>query len=199
MIIKNVISDHVLVEQYVNGNEKALAILINRHQRAVLNFIFSKVQNRELAEDLFHDTFIKVVDNLKLNKYQETGKFLPWVMRIAHNLVIDYYRRNARFKKIDLGDNEDFRQNFFSLLGESESSFEDLLIREQILKDLSELIAYLPKDQKEIIELRFYKNLSFKEISEDTGVSVNTALGRMRYALINMRKIIAEKNIILSE
>lgn len=193
------IKDQVLVKNYMNGDEKALEVLLLRHKSAIYNFIYSKVYNRELSEDIFQDTFIKVIHNLKLKKYNEKGKFLPWVMRIAHNLVIDYFRKNNRFRKVEFKNSEDDDFDIFEILGNNEDSIETTIIKDQILNDLSQVLVHLPEDQKEVIRLRFYMGLSFKEISEDTGVSINTALGRMRYALINLRKIIEEKNIILLE
>ncbi|APD07681.1 hypothetical protein UJ101_02180 [Flavobacteriaceae bacterium UJ101] len=193
------IKDQVLVRDYMDGDEKALQELLIRHKSAVYNFIYSKLYNKELAEDIFQDTFIKVIHNLKLKKYNEKGKFLPWVMRIAHNLVIDYFRKNNRFRKVEFKNSEDDDFDIFKILGNNEDSIETTIIKDQILNDLNQVLIYLPEDQREVIRLRFYMGLSFKEISEDTGVSINTALGRMRYALINLRKIIDEKNIVLLE
>ncbi len=193
------IKDQDLVKDYILGNEKALQLLLIRHKSKVYNFIYSKLYNRELSEDIFQDTFIKVINNLKLKKYNEKGKFLPWVMRIAHNLVIDHFRKNNKFKKVVYKslNNDDF--DIFKILGNNEDNIETIIIKKQILSDLKDLLQYLPNEQKEVIQLRFYKGLSFKDIAEDTGVSINTSLGRMRYALINLRKIISEKNIILLE
>ncbi|MFV0530471.1 MAG: RNA polymerase sigma factor [Flavobacteriales bacterium] len=199
MALSHNIKDQVLVQDYINGDEKALQKLLTRHKSAIYNFIYSKIHNRELAEDIFQDTFIKVIHNLKLKKYNEKGKFLPWVMRIAHNLVIDYFRKNNRFRKVEFKNSEDDDFDIFKILDNREDSIETIIIKDQILNDLNNILVYLPEDQQEIIRLRFYMGLSFKEISEDTNVSINTALGRMRYALINLRKIINEKNITLLE
>ncbi len=193
------IKDQILVRDYINGDEKALEALLVKHKSAIYSFIYSKVYNRELAEDLFQDTFIKVIHNLKLKKYNEKGKFLPWVMRIAHNLVIDHFRKNNRFRKVEFKNSEDDDFDIFKILDNNEESIETKIIKEQILNDLHDVLIYLPEDQQEVIRLRFYMGLSFKEISEDTNVSINTALGRMRYALINLRKIINEKKIVLLE
>ena len=193
------IEDHILVKNYIDGDENSLQILLTRHKSAIYNFIYSKLYNKELTEDIFQDTFIKVIHNLKLKKYNEKGKFLPWVMRIAHNLVIDHFRKNARFRKVDFKTSEDDDFDIFKILGSNEDSVEKTIIKEQILHDLKKTLAFLPEDQREVIRMRFYMGLSFKEISEDTDVSINTALGRMRYALINLRKIIEEKNIVLLE
>ncbi|MFD2917801.1 RNA polymerase sigma factor [Psychroserpens luteus] len=188
------ITDAVLVKNYMNGDESALSTLIHRHKQRIYSFIYSKVFDRDITEDIFQDAFIKVIKNLKLGKYNEEGKFLPWVMRISHNLVIDHFRRNNRMPKFDNAG--DF--NIFSVLGDSSLNAEKQLIKEQVECDLRRLIQELPEDQKEVLIMRMYKDMSFKEISERTNVSINTALGRMRYALINLRKVIDQNNIILT-
>ena len=178
------IKDSILVKNYINGDEKALEILINRHNQRITSFIYSKVLDRDVAEDIFQDTFIKVIKTLKKGKYSEEGKFLPWVMRIAHNLVIDHFRKNKRMPKFEGSD--DF--NIFSVIKDEKLNAEKQIIKDQIESDLTLLIDELPDDQKEVLIMRIYKDMSFKEISENTDVSINTALGRMRYALINLRK-----------
>ncbi|MBC8768893.1 sigma-70 family RNA polymerase sigma factor [Arenibacter sp. F26102] len=188
------IDDSVLVKDYINGNEKALEVLINRHNQRISSFIYSKVLDRDVSEDIFQDTFIKVIKTLKKGNYSEEGKFLPWVMRIAHNLVIDHFRRNKRMPMFE--GNDDF--NIFSVIGDDKLNVEKQLIKDQIDSDLNLLIEELPDDQKEVLLMRIYRDMSFKEISENTGVSINTALGRMRYALINLRKIIEKNNIVLT-
>ena len=188
------IDDSVLVKDYINGNEKALEVLINRHNQRISSFIYSKVLDRDVSEDIFQDTFIKVIKTLKKGNYSEEGKFLPWVMRIAHNLVIDHFRRNKRMPMFE--GNDDF--NIFSVIGDDKLNVEKQLIKDQIDSDLTLLIEELPDDQKEVLLMRIYRDMSFKEISENTGVSINTALGRMRYALINLRKIIEKNNIVLT-
>ena len=188
------IDDSVLVKDYINGNEKALEVLINRHNQRISSFIYSKVLDRDVSEDIFQDTFIKVIKTLKKGNYSEEGKFLPWVMRIAHNLVIDHFRRNKRMPMFE--GNDDF--NIFSVIGDDKLNVEKQLIKDQIDSDLTLLIEELPDDQKEVLLMRIYRDMSFKEISENTGVSINTALGRMRYALINLRKIVEKNNIILT-
>ena len=188
------ISDAVLVSNYISGNENALATLIERHKQRIYSFIYSKVFDRDVSEDIFQDTFIKVIRTLKSGKYNEEGKFLPWVMRIAHNLIIDHFRKNKRMPKFEGSD--DF--NIFSVIGDDKLNAEKQLIKDQIDSDLTLLIEELPEDQKEVLLMRIYKDMSFKEISENTGVSINTALGRMRYALINLRKIIDRHNIVLT-
>jgi len=188
------VTDASLVRDYLDGNENALGALINRHQHRIYSFIFSKVYDRDIAEDIFQDTFIKVIRTLKRGKYNEEGKFLPWVMRISHNLVIDHFRKNKRMPKFD--NSGDF--NIFSVLSDGDLNAETQLIKDQIESDVQELIKELPEDQLEVLTMRIYKDMSFKEISERTGVSINTALGRMRYALINLRKIIEKRNLILT-
>lgn len=188
------LSDAILVSQYINGDEPSLSILINRHQQRLYSFIYSKVYDRDVTEDVFQDTFIKVIKTLKLGKYNEEGKFLPWVMRIAHNLVIDYFRKNKRMPKFN--NSKDF--DIFSVLSDSALNAEDKLIRSQIHNDIRNLVEELPEDQRTVLKLRMYNDMSFKEISENTSVSINTALGRMRYALINLRKLIEENNVILT-
>lgn len=189
------VTDAVLVKEYTNGDEAALSILINRHQHRIYSFIYSKVFSKDIAEDIFQDTFIKVIRTLKKGSYNEEGKFLPWVMRIAHNLVIDHFRRNKRMPKFE--HNGDF--NIFTVLSDSGLNAENQLIREQIETDVQELIQQLPKDQLEVLVMRIYRDMSFKEIADKTGVSINTALGRMRYALINLRKVIIERQLVLTD
>lgn len=192
--MQNQIEDSVLVRDYISGDEKSLEVLINRHNQRITSFIYSKVLDRDITEDIFQDTFIKVIKTLKKGSYSEEGKFLPWVMRIAHNLIIDHFRKNKRMPKFE--GNEDF--NIFSVIGDDKLNAEKQIIKDQIDSDLRDLIEELPDDQKEVLLMRIYKDMSFKEISENTGVSINTALGRMRYALINLRKIIEKHNIVLT-
>ena len=187
--------DAKLISLYIAGSEIALEVLIKRHQAKIYGFIFSKVSDADLADDIFQDTFIKVIHTLKGGKYNEEGKFLPWVMRIAHNLVMDFYRKQKRTQVIN--DSED--KPLFAFLSDAGDSIEKLMINEQIEKDLKFLIQELPNDQKQVVLMRIYQDLSFKEIAEQTDVSINTALGRMRYALLNLRKLIQDKNIILTE
>lgn len=187
-------TDAALVKEYIEGNEHALSTLINRHQQRIYSFIYSKVFDKDVSEDVFQDTFIKVINTLKRGKYNEEGKFLPWVMRIAHNLVIDHFRKNKRMPMFE--NNGDF--NIFSVLSDGDLNIEKQIIKDQIENDVQELIKELPEDQLEVLTMRIYKDMSFKEISESTGVSINTALGRMRYALINLRKLIEKHNLILT-
>lgn len=188
-------SDAVLVKEYMNGEESALEILIKRHQQRIHGFIFSKILDRDIAEDIFQDTFIKVIRTLKRGKYNEEGKFLPWVMRISHNLVIDHFRRNKRMPKFQ--SRNDF--DIFDVISDGEDSIESSIITDQVHSDVKRLIEELPDDQKEVLLMRIYKEMSFKEIAETTDVSINTALGRMRYALINLRKVIDKHNIVLTQ
>ena len=186
--------DAILIKNYLNGDERSLEILINRHNQRISSFIYSKVYDREVTEDLFQDTFIKVIRTLKLGKYNEEGKFLPWVMRIAHNLVIDHYRKSNRMPRYE--GSPEF--SIFYIMQDDRLNAEKQLIQEQIETDIADLIAELPEDQQVVLQLRMYRDMSFKEIAENTGVSINTALGRMRYALINLRKLIDEHNIVLT-
>lgn len=188
------IEDSELVRDYISGDERALEVLINKHNQRITSFIYSKVMDRDITEDIFQDTFIKVINTLKKGSYSEEGKFLPWVMRIAHNLIIDHFRKNKRMPKFE--GNDDF--NIFSVIGDDKLNAEKQIIKDQIDSDLGQLIEELPDDQREVLIMRIYKDMSFKEISENTGVSINTALGRMRYALINLRKIIDKHNIVLT-
>ena len=191
---KNHISDSFLVKSYIEGDERSLETLVYRHKQRIYNFIYSKVFDRDLTEDIFQDTFIKVIRTLKLGNYNEEGKFVSWVMRIAHNLVIDHFRKNSRIPKFE--SNNDF--DIFSVLKDNEIDVENKMIKDQILIEVKKIINLLPDDQKEVLVYRYYNELSFKEISEKTGVSINTSLGRMRYALINLRNIIKKQNISLT-
>lgn len=192
--IQAISSDAAYVRRYIKGDEEALSILIDRHQQRVYSFIYSKVFDKDVADDIFQDTFIKVIKTLKKGKYNEEGKFLPWVMRIAHNLVIDFFRKNNRMPKFE--NKGDF--NIFSVLQDASLDAEKQMVKNQIEYDVQNLIKELPDDQQEVLVMRIYKDMSFKEISENTGVSINTALGRMRYALINLRKVIEKHQIILT-
>lgn len=186
--------DALLVKNYIAGDENALAMLIRRHQSKIYGFIYSKLSDRDIADDIFQDTFMKVIKTLKSNSYNEEGKFLPWVMRIAHNLIVDHYRKNKKMPM--LRETEEF--SIFSVLTDSSQNAESKMITELIEKDLKRIVAELPEDQKEVLMMRLYQDLSFNEIAELTNVSINTALGRMRYAILNMRKIIEKNQIILT-
>lgn len=186
-------SDQDLVHQYLQGRESGLEELIRRHKSKIYTSIYLLVKDPYLAEDIFQDTFIKVINTLKAGKYNEEGKFLPWTVRIAHNLVIDHFRKEKRTPLVTTTDGFDI----FEVLKFYDESTEDRMIREQTHKDLRDLIHLLPSEQKEVLIMRHYGELSFKEISEITGVSINTALGRMRYALNNLRKMMMSKELSL--
>ncbi|MDG1527843.1 MAG: sigma-70 family RNA polymerase sigma factor [Polaribacter sp.] len=193
MMRDNNTPDSKLVSDYINGNEISLEILIKRHQQRLFSFIYSKVKNKDITEDIFQDTFIKVIRTLKKGNYNEEGKFLPWVVRISHNLIIDHFRKSNRMPKFRNTDEFDI----FSVIGDGVLNAERKIIKEQIHEDVRELINELPEEQKQVLVMRMYNDMSFNEISENTCVSINTALGRMRYALINLRKLIEKNKIIL--
>ena len=186
-------TDADLVKNYINGSEIALETLVNRHKLQIFNFINSKINDRDTSEDIFQDTFIKVIRTLRNGLYNEEGKFLPWIMRIAHNLVIDHFRKSNRIPTIE--NKEEF--DIFQFVSDTAPNAENILIEDQILKDIQKLIQELPDDQKEVLIMRLYRDMSFKEIAENTKVSINTALGRMRYAIINLRKLIEDHKIVL--
>jgi RNA polymerase sigma-70 factor (ECF subfamily) len=188
------LSDAVLLKKYIQGDENSLAVLIERHQTKIYGFIYSKVGDRDLSDDIFQDTFVKVVKSLKINGYQEEGKFVSWVTRIAHNLIIDHYRRSKKNTMINSSNNL-FEKDYFIDHG---ANAEEQIIDLQISNDLTKMIDQLPDDQKEVIKMRMYDDLSFKEIAEITNVSINTALGRMRYAIINLRKMMEKNQIVLT-
>ena len=187
------LSDAQLVYNYISGDENALSILINRHQSRLYGFIFSKIQDRDAADDVFQDTFIKVIRTLKRGNYNEQGKFLPWVMRISHNLIIDYFRKNSRMPKFKSKNEFDI----FSIISDDSLNIENKIVDAQIENHIRILLDELPDEQRAVIKMRIYQDMSFKEISESTGVSINTALGRMRYGLINLRKMIDKHKINL--
>tara|TARA_A100001011_G_scaffold124378_1_gene131271 strand:- start:442 stop:1032 length:591 start_codon:yes stop_codon:yes gene_type:complete len=189
-------TDANLIRDYIQGDEKSLEILIYKHKSKIYNFIFSKVLDREIAEDVFQETFIKVIKTLKNGAYNEEGKFLSWVMRISHNLIIDFFRKTNRIPKFEAS-NDDY--DIFQFIKDDSPNAENTLIDKQIVNDLQKLILELPLDQKEVLKMRIYRDMSFKEIAEATGVSINTALGRMRYAIINLRKMIVDNQILLAK
>lgn len=189
-------SDQDLVKRFIQGDQASIEVLINRHKNKVFTYIILIVKNQSLAEDIFQDTFIKVIKSLKEGKYKDNGKFVSWVIRIAHNLTIDHFRKE---KQINTYSNEDYEADIFNSKKLSESTVEDLMVETQIIKEVRLLIDELPEDQKQVILLRHYGGLSFKEIADQTDVSINTALGRMRYALINLRKLIEQKNLSLTK
>ena len=195
-MIKN--TDSWLISSFKEGNEKALAVLIERHQKEIFTYIFFKLMDETLANDVFQDTFMKIIITLKEGRYNEEGKFVLWAKRIAHNLVIDHFRLKAKHNKVSETsyDNEEF--SVFDLISVQEENIEEQLISRQIQEDLMRMLDYLPENQQEVIKLRFFDGLSFKEIADQTNSSINTTLGRVRYALINLRKIMEEHQIVLT-
>lgn len=192
----NSIKDYELVNRFIDGDQSAIELLINRHKNRVYTYILLIVKDQQLAEDIFQDTFIKVIKSLRRGKYQEKGIFVSWVIRIAHNLIIDHFRKEKHLKTYS---NEDNDIDIFNSKKFSDINVEQEMIQNQISNDVKKLIDELPEDQKQVILLRHYGGLSFKEIAEQTNVSINTALGRMRYALINLRKLIEAKNLNLTK
>ena len=188
-------SDDELVKLYEQGNNEAFEHLLDRYKDRVFTQIFLLVHNKELAEDIFQDTFIKAIVFMKQGRYTDSGKFYPWLSRIAHNLIVDHFRRNHLEQHISSDAQEVDLLNVISL---SEGSIEDVIVNEQVLADVVKLVNYLPDNQQEVVRMRFFEDLSFKEIAEATGVSINTALGRMRYALLNMRRMAEQYNIALT-
>lgn len=189
------ISDYELIQKFIKGEQSCFEQLIHRHKNKVFAYISLYIRDQALAEDLFQDTFMKVIQSVRSGKYQDNGKFISWVMRIAHNLIIDHFRR---IKQMNTVSNDNYESDLFNSKKFADSTVEDDMIKRQIQKDVRKMISQLPDDQREVVILRHYAGLSFKEIADLTEVSINTALGRMRYALINMRKIMAEKKISLT-
>jgi RNA polymerase sigma factor (sigma-70 family) len=188
-------SDYELISRFIKGEQSSFEELIHRHKNKVFAYISLYIRDQALAEDIFQDTFLKVIQSVKAGKYFDNGKFISWVMRIAHNLIIDHFRRT---KQMNVISNDNYESDLFNSKRFAEDNIEDNMIKRQIQKDIRKMISSLPDDQREVVILRHYAGLSFKEIAEITEVSINTALGRMRYALINMRKIMEEKNITLT-
>lgn len=191
----NRLSDYELLNNYISGNEISINILLDRHRKRIFDYIYMMVKNQDVADDIFQETLIKVVRFVREGRYTENGKFLSWVLRIAHNQVIDYFRQKKQRNNISEGDAG------YDLLNHpkfSDRTVEERLITDQIEVDVRKLIDFLPSEQKEVVLMRYYMGLSFKEIAEQTNVSINTALGRMRYALINLRKLIDENRLTLS-
>ena len=195
MFRTNSLNDNELVQRFIEGDQNSLEVLVHRHKNRIYSYILLIVKNQELAEDIFQDTFIKVIRSLKRGKYVESGKFTSWVLRIAHNLIIDHFRKEKLQATIS---NDALEVDIFNSPKFSDKNIEEIMIKDQILSDVKELIKELPEDQQQVIYMRHYMGLSFKEIAEQTDVSINTALGRMRYALINLRKIIKQKNLELT-
>jgi RNA polymerase sigma-70 factor (ECF subfamily) len=195
MVSLKQMTDEELVVAYAEGNNVAFDILLNRHESAVYSYIYFIVRNREMTEDIFQESFMKAITTIKQGRYTENGKFRAWINRIAHNLIIDHFRQEKNEQTVS---NDDCEGDLFNNAKLADTTVEDDMIREQILNDVQKLIHYLPDNQKEVLMLRYYQDLSFKEIADITGVSINTALGRMRYAILNMRKLAEEKKMILT-
>lgn len=193
--MSEILNDKELVQRYQNGDVASFQLLVDRYQDKVFSYILMLVKDKQLADDLFQDTFLKIIRTLKAGAYQEEGKFIQFAMRIAHNLIIDYYRKAKRLPMVDpTKDDYDLMDN----VRMSDPSVEDKMVTEQIYSDLRSMIEFLPEEQREVLQMRMYSDMSFKEIADATNVSINTALGRMRYAIINLRKMAKEKKLILS-
>jgi RNA polymerase sigma-70 factor (ECF subfamily) len=190
----NQLTDDILVKLYEEGNNAAFEVLLTRYKSKVYYYIFQIVRDKELTEDIFQDTFIKAIMTIQQGRYFESGKFLGWINRIAHNLIIDFFRKEKNENTIS-ADGYDYEITNNTKL--SDLSIEDILSNEQVLSDVVKMVDYLPTVQQEVVRMRFFEDLSFKEIAEKTDVSINTALGRMRYALLNMRKLAQEKDVYL--
>jgi RNA polymerase sigma-70 factor (ECF subfamily) len=188
--------DHQLVKQYIDGDEQAFEILLLRHKDRIFRSIYNKVRDYDLAEDIFQEAFIKIIQTLKLGNYNEEGKFLPWSLRIAQNLVIDHFRKSGRVKMINENSSKSEEFTIFSVLKQEDANFLEAVSKSELESQMLQLLDYLPESQKEIIEKRIFQDLSFKEIADAEGISINTALGRMRYALINMRKMIEKHQLV---
>ena len=186
-------SDQDLVKKYINGDNTSFEILLNRHKNRVFAFIMSKIKNKDLSEDIFQDTYVKVINSLQKGKYNEEGKFLPWVMRIAHNLVIDHFRKQKKMQMIRSSNDFDI----FDVIKDNKINADEKMIKDQIFGDLNLLIDKLPSDQREVLKMRYFEELSFKKIAEYFDISINTALGRMRYALINLRALSKKHHVDL--
>jgi len=188
-------TDEALVELYVQGNNSAFDVLLNRYKKSIHSYIFYIVRNHDLTEDIFQDTFLKVIMTIKQGRYVDTGKFKAWITRIAHNLIIDNYRQERNENTIS---NDEVEVDLLNDMRLCDTNIEDEMVQEQVYKDVRRLVNHLPENQREVLEMRFYQDMSFKEIADITGVSINTALGRMRYAILNMRRMAEENHIELS-
>jgi RNA polymerase sigma-70 factor (ECF subfamily) len=189
------LTDEQLVSDYSNGNDLAFDILLDRHKQVVYSYIYFTVRNRELAEDIFQETFIKAIVTIKQGRYTEAGKFRAWISRIAHNLIIDHFRQKKNENTVS---NDEAPVDLLNNPSLCDGTIEDEIVRLQITSDIRKLISFLPDSQREVLEMRYYQDLSFKEIAEQTGVSINTALGRMRYAILNIRRMAEEYDIALT-
>lgn len=193
----NSLQDQELIKKYIAGNEKAFEVLLLRHKDRIFRFIQIKVRDTELSADIFQEAFIKIVNTLKAGNYNEEGKFLPWALRICHNLIIDHFRKNGKYRMISESSSLKDDYNIFHTIKLEEENMQDVITREEIEGQLVDLIEYLPDNQKDILMMRIYKEMSFKDIAEKEDISINTALGRMRYALINLRKLIEKHDLVL--
>jgi RNA polymerase sigma-70 factor (ECF subfamily) len=189
-------NDQELVKSYVGGNELALQFLLEKHQSQIFHYILSKIKNRDLSNDIFQDTFIKVIRTLKSGNYNEEGKFLPWVMRIAHNLVIDHFRRESKVRFVSESSSSSDEFNVFSLIKDDGLNIEQQMSKNELEAQVANFIDYLPENQKDILVMRIYQDMSFKEIAELKDISINTALGRMRYAVMNIRKLMEKNGVV---
>jgi len=189
--------DHVLINEYISGNEKAFEALLMRHKDRVHRFILMKLKDADLTEDIFQETFIKVINTLKKGNYNEEGKFLPWALRIAHNLIIDYFRKANRVRFVSETTYKDSDFNIFDVLSDQSLNIEQLIIKDELETQMVDLVRFLPKSQRDVLEMRIFQELSFQDIADQEGISINTALGRMRYALMNMRKLIQEHQLMV--
>jgi len=189
--------DHVLINEYISGNEKAFEALLMRHKDRVHRFILMKLKDADLTEDIFQETFIKVINTLKKGNYNEEGKFLPWALRIAHNLIIDYFRKANRVRFVSETTYKDSDFNIFDVLSDQSLNIEQLIIKDELETQMVDLVRFLPKSQRDVLEMRIFQELSFQDIADQEGISINTALGRMRYALMNMRKLIQEHQLMI--
>jgi len=189
--------DRDLISAYCKGNEKAFEILVMRHKNKIHRFIYMKLRDQDLTEDIFQETFIKVINTIKCGSYNEEGKFLPWALRIAHNLVIDHFRRTARVKMISESSSKTSDFNIFSVLKIEDDSIEQTMMKDELGAQMLELVEFLPLNQREVLKMRLFQDLSFQDISEKENISINTALGRMRYALINLRKLIEKHELVI--
>tara|TARA_B100001113_G_C20884243_1_gene524063 strand:+ start:155 stop:739 length:585 start_codon:yes stop_codon:yes gene_type:complete len=194
MNISSKLSDREIISLYINGQESALNIIITKHRRRIFGFILSKVKDKDTAEDIFQDVFIKIINSIKKGKYNEEGKFIVWAMTITHNLIMDFFRKKK--KNRFLKPTSEF--DIFDVISDNSLNSEQQMVRSQVIDDLTKLIDKLPSSQKEVLKLRYYSNMSFKDIAEKCDISINTALGRMRYALINIRKIMNKNGVVLT-
>ncbi len=188
-------TDEELVALYAKGNNKAFEVLFSKHEQSLYGYILYLVKNRDLADDIFQETFIKAITTIKLGKYTETGRFRSWISRIAHNLVVDYFRNEQKQKTIS---NDEYEYDLFNNSKFSDDTVEAILVKNQVYSDVKKIVDTLPDVQRDVLKMRYYKEMTFKEIADRTGVSINTALGRMRYAIMNMRKIVHENSVTLS-